>query len=42
MKLLRDLVLCTAIILLGTSVWAQGTAQMSGSVKDESGASCPG
>src|ERR687892_464873 len=33
---------CALFVLLATAVWAQGTAQMTGIVRDESGAVLPG
>ena len=42
MKKLREPALALALLLLSTALWAQGTAQISGVVKDESGAVLPG
>ena len=42
MRQFRDAAVCVLLVLLGTSVWAQGTAQISGSVRDDTGAVLPG
>ena len=38
----RDFALCALIVLAGASAWAQATAQMTGTVRDQSGAVLPG
>src|SRR6266540_2553200 len=42
MRQFRNAVVSALVVLLGTSVWAQGTAQIGGRVADESGAVLPG
>ena len=42
MRLLRLSALCILLLMIGASAWAQGTAQISGLVRDESGAVLPG
>ena len=41
MKRFRDFALSILLVLVGTSVWAQGTAQISGLVRDNTGAVLP-
>src|SRR5436190_19284324 len=38
----RSFALCALILLAGATAWAQATAQMTGTVRDESGAVLPG
>src|SRR5437868_5782849 len=41
-KIIRVFFASLAVLLACTSVWAQGTAQLSGTIKDQSGAVLPG
>jgi len=42
MRPLRQSALCILLLVIGANVWAQGAAQISGLVRDESGAVLPG
>jgi len=42
MRPLRDFALCILLLVIAADVWAQGAAQISGLVRDESGAVLPG
>ena len=42
MRLFRESALCILLLVIGANVWAQGVAQISGVVRDESGAVLPG
>ena len=42
MRRLRDFALCILLLVIAADVWAQGAAQISGLVRDESGAVLPG
>jgi hypothetical protein len=42
MKRFRELAFSALIVLVSATVWAQATAQMAGTVRDESGAVLPG